>query len=84
MFETIDELKKQKKKRDKASKKQALIPKTVKKFKKPIDAIRAYCKQCAGSHKEVERCNVTDCELWFYRCERHIQLTEELEDIEID
>jgi len=85
MFESIDELKKQMNKRDEASKKRTSSPKTVKKFKKPIDAIRAYCKQCCGgSNKEVERCVVTDCELWFYRCERHIQLTDEMEDIEID
>lgn len=84
MFESIEELKKQKRKRDKASRKRVAEKQPTKKFSKPIDAIRAYCKQCAGSNKEVERCNVTDCELWFYRCKRHIQITSDLEDIEIE
>ena len=83
MFESIEQLKKQKKARDKASRNHKKKP--IVKFKKPLDAIRAYCKQCCGgSKKEVERCNVTDCELWFYRCERHMQITPDLEDIEID
>jgi hypothetical protein len=34
----------------------------------PIKAIRAKCLDCmGGSSKEVKRCNIPECSLYFYR-----------------